>query len=233
MPAASGQPTPHRRDFSVSGWIGDFWLAPSAVLRRLVPVVPEVRYRDRSRIRWQLVADAAAEVLRLARAHAEPSGPSPISPASWDISVAVETAVPLTSSEASIVASLFDWEAAVADVRSRSVVNGRHRIYHAWRSGADRLPIQSTRVSDWSHSLLSINSDATIDEQARCSVAVMVFAASSRASFMRRGHDRDFVRYLDAAVGVSDEFLEAVLAEAAAVEGSAERVATSLGLHRR
>lgn len=216
---------PKKRTFEVSGWVGDYWLATMADLKRLVRQEPEVRYDDRHFIRWKLVADVGSDVLRAARAKAGAER-SPARSAAWDVSVEVVTPEPLTDDEVMIVDSLFA-DPAVADYWPRQVVNGRHRMWFAWQSGATHLPVQSNDVSAWSHSLIGDPSCTTLAWQMRKCIRLFEFRGQCHTWRKRPGADVEFIDGLCEAAEVAEDFLDALTADAATVDPSPRRIEQS------
>ena len=209
----------------MSGWVGDYWLATASDLKRLVPREPEVRYSDRNSIRWQLVASVASDVLRAARVKVGDDR-SPVKLETWNLRVTVSMPEPLRSDEAHIAYSLFS-DPAVADYGSEQVVNGRHRMYFARQSGATHLPVQSTRASDWSHSLFGDPDCTTLALQTFECARLFGFRGQCHAWRNRPGADVDFIDSLADAVDVAEGFLDAVAADAAKADPRPRRLPRS------
>ena len=209
----------------MSGWVGDYWLATAADLKRLVPREPDARYSDRDSIRWQLVGNVASDVLRAARVKIGDDR-SPVKLETWNVRVTVSTPEPLRSDEARIVYSLFS-EPAVADYGSEQVINGRHRMYGAHQSGATHLPVQSTRASDWSHSLFGDPDCTTLALQTFECARLFGFLGHCDAWRKRPGADVEFIDGLADAVEGAEDFLDAVAADAAKVDPLPRRLPRS------
>jgi hypothetical protein len=207
---------PKKRTFEVSGWVGDYWLATTADLKRLVPKEPKARHSDRHSIRWKLVADVASDVLRAARVEAGAQH-SAATLAAWDISVGIVTPEPLTTDEEMIVDSLFS-DPAVADRGYRQVVNGRHRMWFAWQSGATHLPVQSNEMSAWSHSLFGDPNCTTLERQIFECAHLFGFRGQCQTWRKRPGADVGFIDGLADAVQIAEDFLTDVAVDAATVD---------------
>jgi hypothetical protein len=216
---------PKKRTFDVSGWVGDYWLATTADLKRLVPKEPKARHSDCHSIRWKLVAHVASDVLRAARVAADAEH-SAARLAAWDVSVEVAAPEPLTNDEAMIVDSLFS-EPAVADRGSRQVVNGRHRMWFSCQSGAAHLPVQSNAVSYWSHALFGDPECTTLERQIFECAHLFGFRGQCQTWRKRPGADVGFIDGLADAVEIAEDFLDAIAVDAARFDPSPRRMARS------
>lgn len=114
--------------------------------------------------------------------------------------------------------SFFTYESVVADHSSMQVTNGRHRMYAAWHASAPHLPVQSKRVSDWSHSLFGNPDHTSLQAQTFSCAYLIAFAGVCRACQMREDLDRDFVGGLGAAVDVAEQLLDVIAADAAKID---------------
>lgn len=201
---------------NVCGWVGDYWLATAADMKRLVRTEPEVRHGDRHEIRWNLVAAAATEALLAARTAAGPYS-SPSSAGDWDVTVKVTPPELLRSNERWIVESIF-YDPAVADRVNSEVTNGRHRMYYSWSAGAPALPVQSKAVSDWSHQLFEDPSCTNLELQVAACAYLFNFAGRCETWRRQRGADRYFIDGIRDALGEAEDFLDSVASAADGVK---------------
>lgn len=214
-----------RREFTISGWIGDYWLAPASDLKRLVPCEPEVRYDDRNHVRWSLVASFGVEILRAARDKVGEYR-SPTREAAWDVDVQMTVPEPLRPDEEWIVESLFNSEAVVTDhdCSAQDVINGRHRMFFAQAAGATHLPVRSQAVSGWSHEMCGDPGDTRLAWQV--SGCAYLFEFGGRCARWRGIPDADtyFLDSLGQALDVGGHFLRHIAADAARVDPAPRRI---------